>query len=98
MNPDRSARVLALLALMLGFALVVESARAVASESVSGLFSITSLEIEGTNLVLHAEVPSGLEQVTLEMRPALEGSWLEAGTWDGSRSAGAAVFSISRPP
>jgi hypothetical protein len=97
MNPGNLARGLAFLALLFGSTLVVASAETPGSVSGARPFSITSIEIVGTNLVLHAEVPTGLGQVTLQMRPRLDGSWEDAGSWSSYLNVGTPVFTIARP-
>ena len=58
---------------------------------------ITSVAAQGTNLVLVAVVPVGLEQVTLEMRPTLNAPWQAAGPSGVSTNAGSLAFTIPKP-
>jgi hypothetical protein len=60
-------------------------------------FEITDLSVEGTNLVLDAVVPPGVEQVTLEMRPALDESWQEAASLNVPTGSDEVVFTIPTP-
>ena len=60
-------------------------------------FGITSIVVEGTNLVLNAIIPPGLQQVSLETHPTLDGSWEEAGLLAVEAGAGEAAFTIPRP-
>jgi hypothetical protein len=59
--------------------------------------ALTSIAVQGTNLTLVAAVPAGLEQVTLEMRPALVATWKAAGAMDVPAGGGEVTFTIQKP-
>ena len=63
----------------------------------SGQLVITSISVQGTNLVLPAAVPPDMEQVTLETRTALDAAWKEAGLLDAPAGGGQLVFTIPKP-
>jgi hypothetical protein len=60
-------------------------------------FDITDIAIEGTNLVLDAVVPPGMEQVTLQMRAALDLDWQAAATVNVPTGSDEVVFTIPTP-
>lgn len=60
-------------------------------------FTITSITADGTNLVFSATIPSGLAQVTLETRPALDGTWTDAKHLDVQTSGGEVAFTLPKP-
>lgn len=60
-------------------------------------FAITSISVEGTNLVLVASIPPGLELVTLQIRTALDGSWGAVGQVAVQSGDGEEVFTIPQP-
>ncbi len=60
-------------------------------------FTITSITVQGTNLVFRAAIPPGLERVVLEMRPALDARWEEATLLEVPSGGGETAFSIPRP-
>jgi hypothetical protein len=59
--------------------------------------AVTSIAVQGTNLVVMAAVPSGLGQVTLEMRPTLDGQWQAAGLLKVPAGGGGVTFTIPKP-
>jgi len=59
--------------------------------------AITSLSVDGTNLILRATIPPGVERVTLEMCPTPGGQWDEAGTLDISAGGNEIAFTIPKP-
>ena len=58
--------------------------------------SLTSIAVQGTNLTLGAAVPSGLGQVTLEMRPSLDAPWKAAAALDVPAGGGEVTFTIQK--
>jgi hypothetical protein len=60
-------------------------------------FAIASISIEGTNLVLKAEVPPGMEQVVLEIRASLDADWEERGAASVQEGGGVVAFTIPKP-
>ena len=59
--------------------------------------AIASIAAQGTNLVLMASVPDGLEQVTLEMRSTLNAPWAAAGLLEVPAGGGELSFTIPKP-
>jgi hypothetical protein len=82
--------------LVLTVALRLGSSPAAAAEP-SAPFAITSISVEGTNLVLVASIPSGVEQVALQTRPTLAGPWQEAKQLTVETGADEEVFTIPEP-
>jgi hypothetical protein len=60
-------------------------------------FLITSIRAEGTNVILTAGVPAGLQQVILEMRPSLDAKWEEMGLLDVPQGGGTVAFTLLKP-
>jgi hypothetical protein len=60
-------------------------------------FLITAIRAEGTNVVLTAAVPAGLQQVILEMRPSLDAKWEEMGLLDIPQGGGTVAFTLPKP-
>jgi len=65
---------------------------AAAVSPVSNQLAITSISVQGTNLVLSATVPPGLEEVTLQTRSALDAPWELSGDWSVAKSGGEMTF------
>jgi hypothetical protein len=60
-------------------------------------FAISSISVDGTNLVLKAIIPPALQGVILETLPAPGGSWEEAGILDVQAGVGEVTFTIPKP-
>jgi hypothetical protein len=60
-------------------------------------FVITSISVEGTNLLLSADVPTGSAQVTLEMRATLEAPWQDEASSNVQADATETIFTIPQP-
>src|SRR5690242_10894807 len=60
-------------------------------------FSIASISTSGTNLTLIANIPPGMEQVTLEMHATLDTPWDEVGQANVPAGGGAVAIVIPRP-
>ncbi len=59
--------------------------------------TITSIRLEGTNVVVTARVPAGIQRVTLECRGRLDaGSWLPRGVTRLNGSSGEVTFRLPR--
>lgn len=56
-----------------------------------------SISVEGTNLVLRAVIPAGLEKVTLETRPDLDSKWEAAGMLEVTNAGDEVEFTIPKP-
>ncbi len=87
--------------IVLAFALNASSvlaadATAPASPSTNQI-AITSIAVEGTNLVLSAVIPAGLEQVILEIRPTLDAPWEQHGILDVQAGVAELAFTIPKP-
>ena len=63
----------------------------------SGQFTITSITVQGTNLLFNAIIPPGMEQVTLEVCPTLDAAWEEVESQNVSPAASDVVFTIPMP-
>jgi len=59
--------------------------------------AITSLSVEGTNLILRATIPPGMGRVMLETCPTLGGEWAEAGAFGTSVGENEIAFTIPKP-
>ena len=59
--------------------------------------AITSIALEGTNLVLSAVIPAGVEQVILEIRPTLDAPWERHGLLDIQAGVSELAFTIPKP-
>lgn len=62
-------------------------------------FVITSIAAQGTNVVLTASIPSGLEQVVLEMRSMLDANskWEEKAILNVPGGSGQVTFTVPKP-
>src|SRR4051794_12203008 len=60
-------------------------------------FLITSISVEGTNLVLSVLIPPGLGRVALESRVAPDGAWERIGFLDLQPGTNSGVFTIPKP-
>lgn len=60
-------------------------------------FLISAIRAEGTNVVLTAAVPAGLQQVILEMRSGLDAKWEERGLLDVPEGGGTVAFTLPKP-
>ncbi|HEX4644208.1 MAG TPA: hypothetical protein VH598_01220, partial [Verrucomicrobiae bacterium] len=62
-------------------------------------FVITSIAAQGTNVVLTASIPPGLEQVVLEMRSMLDANskWEEKALLDVPGGSGRVTFTLPKP-
>jgi hypothetical protein len=58
--------------------------------------TITSLSIEGTNLVFNAIIPPAASQAILEMRPILSAAWQDAAVLDVPAGGGSLEFIIPK--
>jgi hypothetical protein len=82
--------------------LTLASTVALAEDSTtSGLspapFAISSISVEGTNLVLAATLPPGLAQAILEICPTLNAGWEEAGLLNVPTNLARVIFTIPKP-
>ncbi len=59
--------------------------------------TITSLSMNGTNLVFIANIPAGFERTILEMRPTVTNVWQEVALLDVSAEGGNVEFTVPRP-
>src|SRR4051812_30156700 len=84
----------ALLALSSSVGLSAEEASVSAT---SDQFAITSISVAGTNLVLNAVIPAGIEQVTLEICLSLNGAWQQQGQLNVQTGVNDLAFSIPKP-
>lgn len=64
---------------------------------VNSPFLITSISVQGTNVVLSASIPAGLTQVSLEMRPTLNAPWKTIELPNPPASGGEVTFTIPKP-
>jgi hypothetical protein len=75
--------------------------RAVGSDTPSSIsparFTITAISNDGTNLVLTADVPPNSQQLTLEIRPALDAAWQDEASSNVQADANEMIFIIPRP-
>lgn len=88
---------LAVLGLALGGTPLLADGTTASASAPGSPFAITSILVEGTNLVLNTVIPPGLEQVILETRAALDGSWEGAGLLDVQAGVGEVGFTIPKP-
>jgi hypothetical protein len=58
---------------------------------------IASLSVSGSNLVFIAAFPPGVDQATLEMRPALTDPWQQAAALEVPTDGGEVEFTIPKP-
>lgn len=70
---------------------------AVAALAPSTPVEITSISANGTNLVVSATVPVGMQNVRLEIKPTLNGEWTQQRMVDVPANEGPVAFSISKP-
>jgi hypothetical protein len=61
-------------------------------------FSITSMSVLGTNLVLNATFPPGLTSIVLETQSELNGAWEDVAQSNVQTGATEIVFTIPKPP
>jgi hypothetical protein len=75
--------------------------RAVGSDTPSSIsparFTITAISNDGTNLILTADVPPNSQQLTLEMRLALDAAWQDEASSNVQADANEMIFIIPRP-
>ncbi len=81
-------------ALLVGTLALWAVAREVPSANV---LVITSIAAQGSNVVVTANLPPGLEQVALDTRARLEGPWTEAGVLSAPVGGGSLTFSLPKP-
>jgi hypothetical protein len=62
--------------------------------AVSDQFAITSISVRGTNLVLSAYVPPGMDLVALQERSALDAPWEETAQWSVPENGGEMTFAF----
>src|SRR4026208_964221 len=63
----------------------------------AGPLAISAISVEETNLFLKAIIPADLDEVVLEMRPALDAAWEEAGRLSTPAGQEEVAFRIPRP-
>jgi hypothetical protein len=78
-------------------ALCVASAHALGSETPPNPLAITSISLEGTNLILIADVPPNSGQVTLEMRPSLDAAWQDEESSNVQAGADEVTLTLPKP-
>ncbi len=79
------------------FAVFAAGMIALAALAPSTPVEITSISANGTNLVLNATVPAGMQNVRLEIKPTLNGEWTQQGVLDVQANEGPVAFAISKP-
>jgi hypothetical protein len=78
-------------------ALCIASVHTFGSEIPPNPLAITSITLEGTNLILTADVPPNSGQVTLEMRPSLNAAWQDEETSSVQAGADEVIFTLPKP-
>jgi hypothetical protein len=97
MRHENSGSVRAVLAFMLGIALLPYGADAVLAPS-TGRLGIASVSVQGTNLLFEAAIPPGIQHVAVEMRPSLKAAWVKEGFLDVPPGADEISFAVPKPP
>ena len=78
-------------------ALCIASPHALGFETTPNPLAITSISLEGTNLILTADVPPNSGQVTLEMRPSLDATWQDEETSTVLAGADEVTLTLPKP-
>ena len=78
-------------------ALRIASAYALGSDTVPNPLAITSISLDGTNLILTADVPPNSGQVTLEMRPSLDAAWQDEESSSVQAGASEVTLTLGAP-
>jgi hypothetical protein len=80
--------------LSLGFAAGLAASLDVSAEQP---FAITSISVQGTDLVLSAQIPPGMEAVTLQERTSIDTPWKKMGIPGVTNGFNQTVFTLPKP-
>ncbi len=97
MRYENSGSVRAVLALMLGIGLLPYAVNAFLAPS-TRRWGITSVSVQGTNLLFVAVIPPGVPHLAVQLRPSLKAAWVEGGFLDVPPGTEEISFAVPKPP